>query len=658
LLKEALAKEKVQQNADAAAVAVAAQGITKAAELLSRTYTLVATNVPYLGRGEQAELLYDFCERHYSAGKGDIATVFLERSFNWITQNSAIALVTPWNWLFLTTYTSLRQTVLRTKRLRFVVRLGEKAFESPQAAGAFAALTILQSGAANDRSLVSGVDVSEQPTTSVKAQHLASDVIECIAQKKLLSNPDHVISTRPLSAVSLLGSNAQCYQGTSTGDNPRHVICFWELPRLEGSWEPFQVAPEETAFFYGRHLIVRWDEVEKAEGAAIRGEPAWCRRGIAIGQMRSLPATLYTGNRFSNTTPVIIPDNEQNLPALWHFCTSSDFFNALRTLNPKLSVDNGYVGKIAFDLSRWTAIAEAAAPIPEPYSDDPTQWLFKGDITSSTDHLQVAVARLLGYRWPEQPKEHDSIDTLADKDGIVCIPAVRGERPASERLLDLLRTAYGSQWCEAVLHKLLTDVGCRPGTSIDDWLRDKFFEQHCKRFHNRPFIWHIWDARRDGFSCLVNYHKLNHKRLETLTYSYLQDWITAQTAAAKSGKLGADLRLAAAQELQNKLKLILEADAPYDVFVRWKPIHEQPIGWQPDPNDGVRVNIRPFMTADVLRKNPNISWKEDRGKEPEWDKDKFPWFWKDGEFTGDRINDHHLTNAQKRAAREKAEAAK
>ena len=76
------------------------------------------------------------------------------------------------------------------------------------------------------------------------------------------------------------------------------------------------------------------------------------------------------------------------------------------------------------------------------------------------------------------------------------------------------------------------------------------------------------------------------------------------------------LRLVAAQELQNKLKLILTGEPPYDIFVRWKPIEEQPIGWNPDLNDGVRMNIRPFMTAEVLRKKPTINWSKDRGSEP------------------------------------------
>ncbi len=62
-------------------------------------------------------------------------------------------------------------------------------------------------------------------------------------------------------------------------------------------------------------------------------------------------------------------------------------------------------------------------------------------------------------------------------------------------------------------------------------------------------------------------------------------------------------RLAAAQDLKRRLERILEGEAPCDIFVRWKPLAEQPSGWNPDLNDGVRLNIRPFMTAGVLRHN-------------------------------------------------------
>lgn len=270
----------------------------------------------------------------------------------------------------------------------------------------------------------------------------------------------------------------------------------------------------------------------------------------------------------------------------------------------------------------------------------------------------------LDYRWPEQSKSPDEIDKLADIDGILCLPGVRGEAAAAERLLEVLHVAYGKEWSDSVLHKLLTDAGCEAGTTLDEWLRNYFFEQHFKRFDNRPFIWHIWDGRKDGFSALVNYHKLDHKALENLTYSYLGDWIKAQTSDAKAEKTGAGDRLAAAQLLQEKLKLILAGEPPYDIFVRWKPLHDQAIGWHPDLTDGVRMNIRPFVQKirreepDILRKLPNIKRTKDRGKEPERDKSDYPWFWIGKEFVGDRVNDVHMTNAEKQAARSRKKGAK
>jgi len=126
---------------------------------------------------------------------------------------------------------------------------------------------------------------------------------------------------------------------------------------------------------------------------------------------------------------------------------------------------------------------------------------------------------------------------------------------------------------------------------------------------------------------------------------------------------GAEDRLAAALELQKRLVAILEGAPPFDIFVRWKPVEDQAIGWEPDINDGVRLNIRPVMAQDlsggkkgagILRTKPNIHWKKDRGKEPMREQAQFPWFWENGNFTGERVNDVHLSIAEKRAARDQA----
>jgi hypothetical protein len=345
--------------------------------------------------------------------------------------------------------------------------------------------------------------------------------------------------------------------------------------------------------------------------------------------------------------------------------------------------------KIPFDLDRWTKVAKEKYPngLPNPYSDDPTQWIFHGHPCGSvvwdkdtkwTAHgplrsddtvLQIAVARLLGYHWPaeldanmgladeqrEWVSRCDALLSFTDDDGIACISAVRGEQPAVERVATLLQAAYGEQWSISVRDKLLESAGCK-NKSLDFWLREKFFEQHCKLFQHRPFIWHIWDGLKDGFAALVNYHQLDRKNLERLVYTYLDDWIRTQKQGQSDGVDGAGVRLAAAQGLKRRLEQILEGEAPYDIFVRWKPLEEQPVGWDPDLNDGVRLNIRPFLSvedvgkkgAGILRAKPNIKWNKDRGK----DVPSAPWYdlgleYDEGE--GARINDHHLTLAAKKA---------
>ena len=304
----------------------------------------------------------------------------------------------------------------------------------------------------------------------------------------------------------------------------------------------------------------------------------------------------------------MIVHKDLNLLGLsWHYCSLTEISQKqCESLTEALTLPTATLAKVPFDLAHWQKVAAEKYPhgLPKPFSSDPTQWLFNGHPKGSDQPLHVAVARLLGYQWPRQTGSSfpdcpalgpDGLEKLADEDGIVCLSATKGEAPAAERLRGLLVQALG----KFDLSALIASAGPKGSKSetLEEWLRDEFFEQHCALFHHRPFIWHIWDGHKSGFSALVNYHQLTHANLEKLTYAYLGDWIRRQQAAVDAGEAGSDARLQAAKQLQARLKLILEGEPPYDIFVRWKPLSKQAIGWHPDINDGVRMNIRPFATS-------------------------------------------------------------
>ena len=673
LLEKALAQESTDDTAHE--MTVTAQGIAKAAEILAGKFTLIATNVPYLGRLKQNGLLREYCERIYPNSKLDLATCLVERCLVFCDKGCSTALVTPQNWLFLGRFTKLRENILKTKSWNAVVQLGEEAWWSFGNRGPRTVLLVLTEIEPPATNYFFGIDVStnraEQPILlDEKAARLSDNLpatIKKVSQQAQFDNPDATIVFELASGVTLLSEYAESIQGASTLDIKRFRFSFWEVTPGD-DWVLHQSTPAPDGFYTGLEFVSihrrpggQFDQLADALkkegrlGGAWSGQPVWGKVGVACSWMGKLPTAIYLGAVYDNSIAAIIPKHLNNLPAIWCFCSSPSFLQEVRKINHKPQVANATLVKVPFDLAHWQKLAAEKYPsgLPKPFSYDPAQWIFNGHPKGAENPLLVAVARLLGYHWPRQTGsslpdcptlESDGLEPLADDDGIVCIPAAGHEQPAENRLRALLAAAFGAEWSAAKEGELLAQAGSA-GKSMEDWLRNGFAEQHGKLFQQRPFVWHLWDGRKDGFSALVNYHKLDRALLDKLIYTYLGDWITRQESGVQSGEGGSDARLTAARDLQRRLKLIAEGEPPFDIFVRWKPLAQQPIGWEPDLNDGVRLNIRPFVEAGVLRKDPNVNWKKDSGDDPV----SAPWF---KVFNGDRINDHHLTLAEKRAARQ------
>ena len=686
MLAKALAPETLDDGLHE--LAVTAQGVVKAAELLAGQFTLVITNVPYLSRSRQDEPLRAFADLRHANAKHDLATCFVERCLDFTIADGTVALVTPVNWLILGRYERLRKDLLHTKKWNAVVRLGPGAFETISGEVVNVALLVITNGLPADASHFCGLDVSEATAVGTKARDLEIRTTLRLSQSAQMGNPDARLLLHEQSTGLLLKRIADSRYGLRTGDLERFALRIWELPHLDDRWKSFLGTVESTRLYGGRERVLLWEggagalrELADLGIASIQGQDAWGRYGVAVSLMGPLPCTIYAGEMFDNGTGVIWCTDPKDLPAVFAFCSANDFSTEVRKLDHSIKVTNQTLLKVPFDLSHWRECAAKTLPrgLPQPESNDPTQWLFNGNPAQSERPLLVAVARLLGYGWPRQTGsgfcdapalQSDHLERYADGDGIVCVTPLKGDESASERLRLILAAAFGEGWSVAKLDELLGDVGYS-GRTLEDWLRDGFFEQHSAVFHHRPFVWHIWDGRRDGFSALVNYHKLTRANLEKLTYAYLGDWIRRQEAAAGTREAGAEARLVAAMKLQDELKKILEGDPPYDIFVRWKTLVCQSIGWEPDLRDGVRMNIRPFLMATdvgkkgagILRARPNIKWDKDRGKEPPRSKDEFPWFWgwddESGDFAGgptfdgNRWNDLHYSREFKMAARRK-----
>ena len=688
LLAKALQRETGDDSAHE--LALTAQGVAKAAEILAGRFTLVATNVPYLSRNKHAEPLQSYCNERYPRSRTDLATVFIERCVEFLSDACSAALVVPRIWMTYTAYyETLRQHLLARYGFDSIGLVGKSGFETIGGEVVDVALITISKRQPRPEHKILMLDVSSGANPQAKRAALLANQPAAVVQRNCLSNPGFTITERNQNKTTLLAQSVGCKEGLSRGDTDRFDRQFWELPAVKiRQWQPLVNSSTCERIMSGMDLVFLWEDGKGAlalsHGARVQGQAAWNRRGVFVSRTH-LKACLSYGRIHAQNGVALVPKDKNLLLPVLEFCRSEEYRNGVQALNQKLIKPTGVMTKVPFDVERWQKIAAEKYPngIPEPYSSDPTQWLFSGHPKDSDHPLQVAVARLVGYRWPRQTGSSfpdcpalpaDGLEKHADSDGVVCFNQARDEAPAATRLRALMADAYGEEWSHAMERKLIAATGSK-SDSLEDWLLHDFFAQHCATFYSRPFVWHIWDGRQDGFNVLVNYHKLagpkeeGHRTLEALTYAYLGDWIARQKDGVAHDEAGADDRLAVAHELQGELKKISAGEPPYDLFIRWKPLHQQPIGWQPDINDGIRLNSRPFVVATLrlgrkgcglFRAKPgnSVKWDRSTGTEIAGAREDFPWLWKwdcktddfkgKAKFDGIRWNDCHYSCARKR----------
>ncbi len=478
---------------------VTAQGLALAAKLLAGSYHFVATNVPYLARGKQNDTLKDFCENYYPEAKPDLATVFLERCLGFSPKGGSSSIVLPQNWLFLTSYRKFREKLLKEHTWNLLARLGPRAFETISGEVVQAVLITLSKGEAAKDAVLRGADVSEAKNAVEKAQQLVLSPSLNVLQKSQLENPDAKIAFETLSGSNLLSLWSSSYLGLGTGGFEQFGRCFWEFQIKGEHWAWLQASAQTNAHFHGLSLVVAWDYSssrvrgmdklyrERIHNQDQSGQKAWSRKGVSVALMGSLRSAIYLGTQYDKSMAAIIPKDGVSLESIYAFCSNGDYYEKVREVDQNVIVASGTLVKVFFDKAHWEKKGREMYPngLPMPYTDRPDQWVFHGHPCGSVvwdettkwtaiaprriddTVLQVALARLVGYQWPAELdpemelademrywlKQNSVFASLVDDDGIVCIPSVRGEKPAADRLEAMLQLAYAEDWSANTLQQ-------------------------------------------------------------------------------------------------------------------------------------------------------------------------------------------------------------
>lgn len=96
--------------------------------LLTRKYTAVAANPPYMGQGNMNTKLKDYINTHYPISKSDLMTVFMEVCIEKLHKGGIMGMINMPSWMFLSTFEELRKNFITNYQINSLLHMGRGIF--------------------------------------------------------------------------------------------------------------------------------------------------------------------------------------------------------------------------------------------------------------------------------------------------------------------------------------------------------------------------------------------------------------------------------------------------------------------------------------------------------------------------------------------------
>lgn len=102
--------------------------IIKQARIMQQQYECVVANPPYMGSKGMSEKLSSYVKKNYIRSKGDMFAVFKEVILNFARENYLCATINQHAWMFIDSYSALREYFLQNATIISMIHIGLHAF--------------------------------------------------------------------------------------------------------------------------------------------------------------------------------------------------------------------------------------------------------------------------------------------------------------------------------------------------------------------------------------------------------------------------------------------------------------------------------------------------------------------------------------------------
>lgn len=381
-------------------------------KLMRLKYDVFITNPPYAGSKYVTPEVSSYLTKYYPDVKSDLFSAFIEYSFSVTKEDGQIGFMTPFVWMFISSYEKLRRKIIHDRTISSLVQLEYSGFDGATVPICTFTLRNYPSEIAGEYVRLSDFrGATNQPEkTKVAVQNPSVPYRYTFNQKKfnmILGSPiAYWVSEKVINIFNnnnSIGEFIEAKVGLQTGDNNKFVR-FWhecsiksiefnrkninEETEVTRYWVPFNKGGYFRKWYGNQEYVINWKDnggyIKENPSSVIRNPNYYFKQSISWSDVTSSDSSfrLYqsgfifgSGGHAAFSTESV---NEYQLLAL----LNNKFINyIIKVLSPTLHFDVGYFSKLPALLNQNTEIVELVKEnislAKKDWDDFEVSWDFK-----------------------------------------------------------------------------------------------------------------------------------------------------------------------------------------------------------------------------------------------------------------------------------------
>jgi type II restriction/modification system DNA methylase subunit YeeA len=356
--------------------------VLKQAKYLSPIYHALITNPPYLGAKGMNPRMTSWLKDKYTDVRTDLFSAFIVRNINMTLPKGQLGFMTPFVWMFISSYEKLRNHLINTKTITSLIQLEYSGFDGatvpictftlensyrPEYEGGYVRLSDFK-GAKNQgpKALEAIKEHSKSwfyRATSTDFNKVPGNPIAYWVDSKFLEIFNRATAIHDIAPPRI---------GMMTTDNARFLRYWFEVDYLKigfkhesienaqessTKWFPYNKGGNYRKWAGNCELVVNWfkggKEIQEAGMTSFRGKNFYFKAGVTWGDISSAVFSCrYTsiGKAFDIKGTSCFP-SAQDTPIIMSVLNSKVGTYILKFLNPTISFQSGDIRRVPIPYS-------------------------------------------------------------------------------------------------------------------------------------------------------------------------------------------------------------------------------------------------------------------------------------------------------------------